>query len=79
MVKNKTKKDKKKVNDRKKKFKKTTPDLLVVREDDLREVVTETVTKLLAEDVLDMDEDGVIDLKENVQEKKKSKKKSSSS
>ena len=79
MGKNKTKKDKKKTKDRKQKLKKPAPDVLVVREDDLRDVVTETVTKLLAEDVFDMDEDGVIDLKENVEVKKKSKKKSLSS
>ena len=50
-------------------------DVLVMRSDDLREVVTETVTKLMAEDVLDMDDDGIIDLKEKVELKKKIKKK----
>jgi len=47
------------------------PDLVVARSDDLREVVTETVTKLLAEDVLEMDEDGVIDVKKPERFKKK--------
>ncbi|WP_455393293.1 hypothetical protein [[Eubacterium] cellulosolvens] len=47
------------------------PDLVVAQSDDLREVVTETVTKLLAEDVLEMDEDGVIDVKRPDRKKKK--------
>ena len=58
----------------KKKFKKTNPDFVVVKEDDLRELVTETVTKLMAEDVLDMDDDGIIDLKSEVELKKKAAK-----
>ena len=62
-------------NKEKKRFKKKSPDLVMMREDDLREVVTETVTKLMAEDVLDMDDDGIIDLKEEVELKKKIKKK----
>ncbi len=64
------------VNDKEKeKFKTKSPDLVMMREDDLREVVTETVTKLMAEDVLDMDDNGIIDLKEEVELKKKIKKK----
>ena len=55
----------------KKKGKEPKPDLVVARSDDLREVVTETVTKLLAEDVLEMDEDGVIDVKRPEKPKKK--------
>jgi hypothetical protein len=50
-------------------------EVVVMRSDDLREIVTETVTKLMAEDVLDMDEDGIIDLKKDVELKKKRKKK----
>ena len=65
----------KEYNKEKKRFKKKSPDLVMMREDDLREVVTETVTKLMAEDVLDMDDDGIIDLKEEVELKKKIKKK----
>jgi hypothetical protein len=51
-------------------------DLVVAKSDDLREIVTETVTKLLAEDVLEMDEDGTIDIKQpGLEEVKKKKKK----
>lgn len=57
----------------KKKVKEPKPDLVVAQSDDLREVVTETVTKLLAEDVLEMDEDGVIDVKRPEKLKKKKK------
>ena len=55
----------------KSKFKQKTPDLVVFRENDLREVVTETVTKLLAEDVLEIDEEGKIDVKRPDRSKKK--------
>lgn len=75
MAKDKTNKNKKKVEEKKKQFKKKAPDLVVMKEDDLREVVTETITKLMAEDVLDMDDDGIIDLKEEIELKKKKKKK----
>ncbi len=53
------------------KFKEVNPDIVLVKEDDLRELVTETVTKLMAEDVLDMDDEGRIGLKEDVELKKK--------
>jgi hypothetical protein len=59
----------------KKKFKDSNPELVMVRSDDLRELVTETVTKLMAEDILDMDDDGIIDLKKEVELKKKVKQK----
>ena len=55
----------------KKKLKKDMPDIVVAEEDDLREIVTETVTKLLAEDVLEMDSEGKIDLKKPKKEKTK--------
>jgi hypothetical protein len=58
----------------KKKLKDKSPAIVVAKSDDLAEVVTETVTKLLAEDVLDMDDEGIIDLKESVELKKKRKK-----
>jgi hypothetical protein len=74
MSKNDKNKDEKGIKE-KKRFKKKSPDLVMMREDDLREVVTETITKLMAEDVLDMDDDGIIDLKEEVELKKKIKKK----
>jgi hypothetical protein len=56
------------------KLKKDIPELVVFKEDDLRQLVTETVTKLMAEDVLDMDDNGIIDLKEEVELKKKAAK-----
>jgi hypothetical protein len=65
-------KDKKK---RKKKVPEDLPDVIEVSSDQLREAVTETVTKLMAEDVLGMDDEGVIDLKDTVEFKKKNKKK----
>ena len=60
---------------KKKDSKKSKTELVVAQSDDLREIVTETVTKLLAEDVLEMDEDGVIDVKRSEKEKDKNKKK----
>jgi hypothetical protein len=71
MSKKKDKKTRKGTDKAKKKFKKKTPDLVVAKEDDLREIVTETVTKLLAEDVLEMDEEGKIDLKKPKKDGKK--------
>jgi hypothetical protein len=71
------KNDDKKTNEPKKgkaKLKKDTPELVIFKEDDLRQLVTETVTKLMAEDVLDMDDEGIIDLKEKVELKKKAAK-----
>ncbi len=50
-------------------------DILVFKSNDLREVVTETVTKLLAEDVLVMDDEGLIDVKKTDEQKKKKKEK----
>lgn len=60
---------------KKKDSKKPKTELVVARSDDLREIVTETVTKLLAEDVLEMDEDGIIDIKRAEKKKDKNKKK----
>jgi hypothetical protein len=78
MAKEKNNKTKNKKNNEQKKdkpkFKKDTPELVVFKEDDLRQLVTETVTKLMAEDVLDMDDNGIIDLKEEVEIKKKAAK-----
>lgn len=68
------KKDKNSLNKSKKgkkKLKKDIPEVVVAEEDDLREIVTETVTKLLAEDVLEMDADGKIDLKKSKKDKTK--------
>jgi len=59
----------------KKKLKKDMPDVVVAEEDDLREIVTETVTKLLAEDVLEMDAEGKIDLKKPKKDKTKKEEK----
>jgi hypothetical protein len=73
----KTKTNKNEDDDSKKgkpKLKKDIPELVVFKEDDLRQLVTETVTKLMAEDVLDMDDNGIIDLKEKVELKKKAAK-----
>ncbi len=69
MSKKKDKKTKNVTDKAKKKFKQKTPDLVVAKEDDLREIVTETVTKLLAEDVLEMDDEGKIDLKKPKKDK----------
>ena len=60
---------------KKKDIKKSKTELVVAQSDDLREIVTETVTKLLAEDVLEMDEDGVIDVKRSEKKRDKNKKK----
>lgn len=54
----------------KKELKEGTPDIVVAHETDLSEVVTEVVTKLLAEDVLEMNDDGVIDVKQKSRKKK---------
>ena len=63
----------------KKKSKKDKTAIVVAGPDDLREIVTETVTKLLAEDVLEMDDSGKIDVKQSEillkNKDKKSKKK----
>lgn len=59
----KTKSDSKSSTKRKQKKKEL--ELVVASSEDLAEVVTETVTKLLAEDVLKLEDDGTIDLKSN--------------
>ena len=69
MSENKNKKSKKDRTQAKKNINPDAPDLVIAKSDDLREVVTETVTKLLAEDVLEMDDDGVIDIKKKKKEK----------
>jgi hypothetical protein len=61
-------------DDDKEKFKEKNPELVEAGSDDLREIVTETVTKLLAEDVLEMDDKGKIDVKQPEFLKKKKKK-----
>lgn len=53
-----------------KKLKEGTPDIVVAHEADLSEVVTEVVTKLLAEDILEMKDDGIIDVKQKSRKKK---------
>lgn len=74
-------KDSKQLKKSKKKSKKDKTEIVVASPDDLREIVTETVTKLLAEDVLEMDDSGKIDVKQpeilqkNQDKKSKSKKK----
>ena len=55
---------------KKKKKKQQSHEIITARSDDLREVVTETVTKLLADDVLELDEDGQIDIKKPKSNKK---------
>lgn len=55
-------------------LKKNMPTLVIAGSGDLEEVVTETVTRLLGEDVLEMDDKGVIDIKKPDILKKKKKK-----
>ena len=55
-------------------LKQKSPSIVFARSDDLAEVVTETVTKLLAEDVLEMDDSGKIDVKKPDNLKAKDKK-----
>jgi hypothetical protein len=62
---------KKEKKEPKKELKEGTPDIVVAHEADLSEVVTEVVTKLLAEDILEMNDDRVIDVKQPSKKKKK--------
>ena len=79
MAENKKKRDKKitKTQRSKKKKEPCESEIVMVRSDDLREIVTETVTKLLADDVLELNDDGTIDLKDakNIEKYKKKRKK----